>query len=140
MLGRAGVVLLALLRAVALQVDIGGDTGAGGSRMDIVGRKRCYRDREGMARCTTAQAVPAGWGCFWRLCLQGMRARLSPSRQPPHPPSHPPFPRRFPRCGAAPPGPDEVCGDRRSGPWKNTMEGPHKGGFIQICLEFSGFA
>lgn len=49
----------------------------------------------------------------------------------------PPTPPRFP---AAPPSPDEVCGDRRSGPWKNTMEGPHKGGFIQICLEFSGFA
>lgn len=54
---------------------------------------------------------------------------------PPHLSAAPP-----PRRSISPPSPDEVCGDRRSGPWKNTMEGPHKGGFIQICLEFSGFA
>lgn len=60
-----------------------------------------------------------------------------PGQGPPHTPSSP---RRSPRRSTSPPSPDEVCGDRRSGPWKNTMEGPHKGGFIQICLEFSGFA
>lgn len=60
----------------------------------------------------------------------GLPGAPGPSRDPPTPPHLP----------AAPPSPDEVCGDRRSGPWKNTMEGLHKGGFIQICLEFSGFA
>lgn len=53
-------------------------------------------------------------------------------------PLTPPSSRRSPP--PRPPSPGEVCGDRRSDPWKNTMEGSHKGGFIQICLEFSGFA
>lgn len=70
--------------------------------MDIVGGggERCYRGREGMARCTPAHAVPAGWGCFWHLCLQRMRAQLSPSRQPP--PS-PPFPAGSPVAARLPP-------------------------------------
>lgn len=79
--------------------------------------------------------------CRMGLLLASLPAEDAGTAQPlPAAAPLPPFPRRFPRCGAAPPGPDEVCGDRRSGPWKNTMEGPHKGGFIQICLEFSGFA
>lgn len=91
---------------------------------------------EMMAQC---RALLVRWASWGRSGLQslaedtaslGLPGAPSPSRDPPTPPHLP----------AAPPSPDEVCGDRRSGPWKNTMEGLHKGGFIQICLEFSGFA
>lgn len=115
----------ALQGELVLLMDITGGTGAvGGLQVEV------------MAQC---RALLVQWPSWGRSELEnveedtaslGLPAAAGPSRDP-HTPPHLP---------AAPPSPDEVCGDRRSGPWKNTMEGLHKGGFIQICLEFSGFA
>lgn len=111
---------------LVLLKDITGRTGVmGGDAKGGAGPRLCSARPGGALDLGAQQGTQLLW--VLRTALPGAPGL---GRDPPTPPHFP----------AAPPSPDEVCGDRRSGPWKNTMEGPHKGGFIQICLEFSGFA
>jgi len=111
---------------LVLPVDITGGTGA--MEGDVM-----VQSGVPFVQCASCRGA-LDVGALREHGLAALPSAAGPAGDPPTLP--PPSPRR----STSPPSPDGVCRDRRSGPWKNTMEGPHKGGFIQICLEFSGFA